>query len=53
MGQAQLLLPEVLIEDVDQPLEQILKPAFDMVWQAAGIAGSPYYDTKGNRVLRR
>jgi hypothetical protein len=53
MDQAQLLLPEVLIEDVDQPLERILKPVFDMVWQAAGIAGSPYYDTKGNRVVRR
>lgn len=53
MDHAQLLFPEVLIEDFDQPLDRVLKPVFDMVWQAAGLADSPYYDAEGNRMVRR
>lgn len=53
MDRDQLLLPEVFIEDFKQPVEAALKPIFDVIWQAAGLAGSPYYDAQGNRTARR
>lgn len=53
MDRDQLFLPEVFIEDFEHPVETALKPLFDVIWQAAGLAGSPYYDAQGNRVARR
>lgn len=41
------LLPEVVIEDFTANLYQVLRPAFDTVWQAAGRERSPNYDQAG------
>ena len=45
-----LTLPEVVIEESDEPLHLALKPAFDMVWNAFGLVRSLNYDETGNRV---
>ncbi len=42
-----LYLPEVLISDVSVDLHKAMKPAFDAVWNACGIAGSRNYDAAG------
>lgn len=45
----ELLLPEVAIEDLEGDLYAILRPLFDMVWNAAGWPRSMNYDEAGNR----
>ena len=47
-----LTLPDVLARS-DQSPEQAMKPAFDLLWQAAGFKGSDNYDSTGNRILHR
>ena len=42
-----LALPEAVIEDLVLPAHQLLKPIFDLVWNAAGFTGSPNYDANG------
>lgn len=42
-----LLLPEVLVDRLDQPAEEILRPAFDMVWNACGYPSSGNFDNTG------
>ncbi|KYF61056.1 hypothetical protein BE11_47010 [Sorangium cellulosum] len=46
-----LLLPDVLLreypEDADESLPQILRPAFDALWQACGVPHSFHYDEEG------
>jgi len=42
-----LSVPEILIEDSSLPPETILKPAFDAIWNAAGLPQSPFYDKEG------
>jgi hypothetical protein len=43
-----LLLPDLLVEDYSQPPDRLLRPALDVVWQAAGWQRSPSYDEDGN-----
>ncbi len=43
-----LLLPEVIIEDYAARTELILRPCFDVIWNACGYKGSFNYDDKGN-----
>jgi hypothetical protein len=43
-----LIVPEILINDFKIKTERILKPAFDSVWNACGLAGSINYDKEGN-----
>ena len=45
-----LTLPEVVVEESNGPLDMVLKPAFDMVWNAFGLVGSLNYDESGNWV---
>ena len=42
-----LILPEILVEDIVENPTQILRPAFDMVWQACGHRQSLNYDEDG------
>ena len=42
-----ITLPEVVIEDLSLPAENLLKPVFDLIWNAAGFAGSPNFDADG------
>jgi hypothetical protein len=41
------LMPDVLIEDLDQDIPRTLRPMFDAVWNACGFARSFNYDDNG------
>lgn len=43
-----LIVPEILIENDETQLDSILRPAFDRIWNAAGLSGSLSYDEEGN-----
>lgn len=45
----ELILPEVLISDLEAPAASVLHPVFDRIWNAAGHPKSPFYDEQGNR----
>lgn len=36
-----LLLPEILVENFDEPATMVLQPAFDAIWNACGHAAAP------------
>jgi hypothetical protein len=44
-------IPEIIVENYDDPPEKILKPCFDAVWNACGFLRSFNYDDKGNFLL--
>lgn len=44
-----LLCQEILVENFTEPPAQVLKPAFDAIWNAAGFPKSLSYDKQGNR----
>jgi len=44
-----LLVPEVVLQDYGARPEHTLRPIFDAVWNAAGFARCPNYDSQGNR----
>ncbi len=39
-----LALPDMMIEDMARPADEILRPAFDIIWQACGFKCCPNYD---------
>lgn len=45
-----LIIPEVLLESFDPGLDELMKPAFDAVWNAAGWPGSINYNEAGQWV---
>lgn len=47
-----LLLPEILVEDLAADTARILRPAFDMLWNACGPSRSFNYDENGERIKR-
>jgi len=47
-----LILPEVVIENFTGDVETTMKPIFDAMWNAAGIAKSASYDEAGKRKPR-
>ncbi|WP_035616167.1 ATP-binding protein [Haloferula sp. BvORR071] len=42
-----LLTEEVLVESLNEPVEALLRPLFDQVWNACGRSGSINYDDDG------
>jgi hypothetical protein len=48
-----LLTDEVLIEDLSQPTEKLLRPLFDQIWNGCGFARSLNYDADGKWRERR
>lgn len=42
-----LTIPEIVVSDPSFPAQTILKPIFDMVWNAFGFPGSQNYDDLG------
>ena len=42
-----LVLPEIMLESTDIEADRVLKPLFDMIWNAAGWPGSIYYNDEG------
>ncbi len=47
-----VVLPDVVVEDFDRPPDTELKPAFDVLWQAAGRPECPYFADAGGGRLR-
>jgi hypothetical protein len=45
-----LLLPDILVEDLDMPAETFLRPVFDLIWQACNAEKCPSYGDDGNRI---
>ena len=43
-----VVLPEVVMVERDEQPHRVMKPAFDMVWNAFGFLGSQNYDDDGN-----
>jgi hypothetical protein len=43
-----LILPEIVVEGFDEAPTKILRPLFDLVWNACGYAKSKNFDDKGN-----
>ena len=43
----QVLLPEVQIEDYGTPVHELLRPVFDLLWNAAGAMACPHYSDSG------
>ena len=52
LRQETLILPEIVVESRDDSPHQVLRPTFDMVWNAFGFAASSNYDDQGNWVGR-
>lgn len=48
-----LLLPEVMVEDLDANISHTVRPIFDALWNAAGWSQSINFDDEGNWVDRR
>jgi hypothetical protein len=42
-----LLTEEVFMESMDEPVDKLLRPLFDQVWNACGRSGSLSYDKEG------
>jgi len=47
-----LLLPEVLVDEFSAETPQVLRPAFDALWQACGFERSQNYDASGNWTVK-
>jgi hypothetical protein len=47
-----LIVPTVTSDTLEEPVDRLLRPAFDAIWQASGLDGSPYYDDEGNWTKR-
>jgi len=43
-----LLLPEIIIESVDDNIHHKFRPIFDMIWNAAGVSRSLNFDENNN-----
>ncbi|MBZ5656501.1 MAG: ATP-binding protein [Acidobacteriia bacterium] len=48
-----IILPETLVEDLLTPIGKILKPLFDLVWNACGFPSSRNFDSEGNWIDRQ
>ncbi len=48
-----LILPEKVVESLDESPGKILKPLFDLVWNACGYAKSKNFDDQGNWIGRQ
>lgn len=49
IDRADLILPDVLLEQYPEDVSRSLRPVFDIVWNAGGFKGSPFYDSADNR----
>jgi len=43
----------VILESFDHDLHQVMRPAFDSIWNACGLEGSLNYDAAGAWKLKR
>lgn len=42
-----LFLPDALVEDLSQPVDAMMRPMFDALWQAAGVEQCMHYGQDG------
>jgi hypothetical protein len=42
-----LIPPEIIIENFQQEIAEVLRPVFDIIWNAGGFPKSPSYDDQG------
>lgn len=47
-NETNLLLPDVTLHESDQDIARVLRPSFDVLWQAGGFSCSRNYDKDGN-----
>jgi len=47
-----LIFPKIIIKDFDENIEQMLRPTFDLIWNACGHQKSLFYDENGKRKPR-
>lgn len=47
-----LILPETIVETFDEKPGKVLKPMFDLVWNACGYPKSKNFDDEGNWIQR-
>ena len=47
-----LMLPEFVFDDFGKDVAAILRPVFNLVWNASGLVGSPNFDAEGKWVGR-
>ena len=43
MDRENVILPEIVVNDLEKEPRELLKPLFDLLWNAAGIDKCPYY----------
>ncbi len=48
-----IIIPETIVNELSTPPGKILKPLFDLVWNACGYPESKNFDAQGNWVARR
>jgi hypothetical protein len=53
IAEPHLILPESVVEDFSEPPGKILKPLFDLIWNACGYAQTKTLDDQGNWILQR
>ena len=49
----ELITSRTVVEDLSTPVGKILKPLFDLVWNACGYPSSENFDAEGNWIGRR
>ena len=47
MDTATVILPETILDSFTTPAQEILKPMFDLIWNACGFPGSANFDADG------
>jgi hypothetical protein len=52
IAQNSVILPETLVEDLSMPITKILRPIFDLVWNACGYPRSENFDSEDNWIAR-
>jgi len=52
IAQNSVVLPEVLVEDLSMPVAKILRPIFDLIWNACGYPRSENFDSNDNWIPR-
>jgi hypothetical protein len=43
-----IFFPDVVIDSLDVDIPKVMKPSFDILWNACGYVGSSNYDSNGN-----
>jgi hypothetical protein len=52
IAQNSVILPEALVEDLSMPIAKILRPIFDLVWNACGYPRSENFDSDDNWIAQ-